>query len=675
MSILLENLTKRYDGHPVVNNVSLEIANGEFFVLLGSSGSGKTTILSMIAGLTPVDSGRIFLHGREVTDLPPQARGVGFVFQNYALFQHMSIADNVEFGLSVRGVSKARRAERRDELLELVGLAGLGQRMPAQLSGGQQQRVALARALAAQPEVLLLDEPLGALDAKIRLELRRSLKSIQRQLGIAAILVTHDQEEAFDLGDRIGVMSYGRLLEVGAPQTLYQEPQTEFVATFLGVANIVVGERPTPELIRAGSLTFFNQAAAVSRSWTELPGEGRVQVLFRPEDVALAAQREELDQAGVQVLGQANVEETAFGGAMERLRLRLPPMSGIRAIAPPVPFGQDTILVEASRSPDQSRHLPLKIGDSAWLGVRRLHALTHPGLNILILSDGGLRAQAAEASGGQIARLAHARVTLAGYTGSELPGAIERLKFHLEDVRKSLSGGAAGLDLRLPDIPTSAAEILRQMTEQQVFDLVIAPYTPGEDIPFVEDALQMGAHHLLLIPRPQDTPTNALICATIGEPGKEDVLFAGRLLRHLGASAALLTVLPGEQTGGGTGLDVQPGPARLYAERFLKGGIRSLSLLGVQARAIIRTGDSYAQILSEINEVRKTNTTPYDLLVLGAPLANGPDRMIRLTGVTAEVLASDLSCAALIVRSHFAAPAGWRLYDLAHSPFYPREGR
>src|SRR5689334_5970988 len=172
MSIILDQLTKRYEGHPVVNRLSLEIANGEFFVLIGPSGSGKSTVLRMIAGLNAVDEGRVILHGRDVTFATPQQRGVGFVFQHYALFQYMSVADNIEFGLKVRKVPADQRQKRRDELLELVGLAGLGGRYPDQLSGGQQQRVALARALAHKPEVLLLDEPFGALDAKIRVELR-----------------------------------------------------------------------------------------------------------------------------------------------------------------------------------------------------------------------------------------------------------------------------------------------------------------------------------------------------------------------------------------------------------------------------------------------------------------------------------------------------------------------
>ncbi len=170
------------------------------------------------------------------------SRGVGFVFQSYALFRGMTVAENVEFALSIRGVPEAERRRRRDELLELVGLAGLGGRMPRQLSGGQQQRVALARALAHRPEVLLLDEPFGALDAKVRLELRRTIRDIQRELGITTIFVTHDQEEAFELADRLAVLSFGRLLEVGPPDELYLRPETEFVATFLGTANLMVGE-------------------------------------------------------------------------------------------------------------------------------------------------------------------------------------------------------------------------------------------------------------------------------------------------------------------------------------------------------------------------------------------------------------------------------------------------
>ena len=240
MSITLDQITKRYQGAPVVNDVSIDIGDGEFFVLLGPSGSGKSTLLRAIAGLTGVDHGRIALHGRDVTHVAARQRGVGLVFQNYALFRHMTVADNIEFALRVRRMKSSLRRERRKELLRLVALEGMDNRLPSQLSGGQQQRVAVARALAHKPEVLLLDEPFGALDAKIREELRRTIREVQRELGITTVLVTHDQEEAFALADRIGIMNLGRLLEMGRPEDLYARPATRFVATFLGAANLVL---------------------------------------------------------------------------------------------------------------------------------------------------------------------------------------------------------------------------------------------------------------------------------------------------------------------------------------------------------------------------------------------------------------------------------------------------
>src|SRR5215467_6863896 len=255
MSITLDQVTKHYGGVPVVNDVSLDIGDGEFFVLLGPSGSGKSTLLRAIAGLTGVDHGRISLHGRDVTHLSPRQREVGFVFQNYALFRHMTVADNIEFALRVRRVKSAERVARRKELLRLVALEGMDNRLPSQLSGGQQQRVAVARALAHKPEVLLLDEPFGALDAKIREELRRTIRQVQRELKITTVLVTHDQEEAFALADRIGVMNLGRLLEVGKPQELYARPATRFVATFLGAANLILA-RQTGDGIHFGNAGF-----------------------------------------------------------------------------------------------------------------------------------------------------------------------------------------------------------------------------------------------------------------------------------------------------------------------------------------------------------------------------------------------------------------------------------
>src|SRR4051794_20912789 len=331
MSIVLADLTKRYGGHPVVSSVSLEVGDGELFVLLGSSGSGKSTLLRMIAGLSEVDAGRVMLRGRDVTDLPPAARGVGFVFQSYALFRGMPVAENVEFALAVRGTPKTARRRRRDELLELVGLAGLGGRMPRQLSGGQQQRVALARALAHQPEVLLLDEPFGALDAKVRADLRRTIREIQRELGITTLFVTHDQEEAFELADRLAVLSFGRLLEAGPPEELYLRPETEFVATFLGTANLLVGEA-TAGGVRVGPVHFPLETHVEPMEGTERAR--RVQVLFRPEDVAVRdSAPSSQDAASFPMLGQAVVDHRSFVGSFERLRLKLPALPGVRAIA------------------------------------------------------------------------------------------------------------------------------------------------------------------------------------------------------------------------------------------------------------------------------------------------------------------------------------------------------
>ncbi len=650
MSIVLEGLTKRYEGHPVVNNVSLEVGDGEFFVLLGSSGSGKTTILSMIAGLTSIDHGRILLHGREVTHLPTQQRRVGFVFQNYALFQYMTVAENIEFGLSIRKVRRDERRRKRDELLEQVGLAGLGSRMPRQLSGGQQQRVALARALAYGPDVLLLDEPLGALDAKIRVELRRNLKAIQRQLGIATIFVTHDQDEAFDLADRLGVMSFGRLLEVGTPEALYQRPQTEFVASFLGTANLLVGSLG-PEGVKLGALRFpfgpETLPASASLGPVTPPGtvtiaeerapdtERRVQVLFRPEDVSLAPTPEALDSPR---LGVAEVQEVSFGGATERLRLRLPPIPGVRPISPPVTFGSNSILLDATRSPEQANRFPLQPGDKTWVGIHRLHALSHPGLSFLILTDGSLRAQAALALGGQIARLAHAQVTLLGCGQRE-----EALREHLQEARKTLGSGLASLDVQTS--PAPPAQALEELVERHPIDLVVMGFVPPDDQPLAEAVLRVGEHHLLLVPGPQTVPSQALICVTSGEPGKDDVLFAGRLVRHLGAEATLLSVLPPNRPE----QDVRP-----RTERFLAGGVQSLSILGVPAKTSIRSGPAAETIIAEARE------GGFDLVVLGAPLARHVGQ-VSLSGVVEHVVGELRDLPVLIVRSHFIGAAVYPL--------------
>jgi sulfate transport system ATP-binding protein len=252
MTISVSHAVKTYGDFHALDDVSLEIPEGSLTALLGPSGSGKSTLLRTIAGLEQPDSGAVVIDGRDVTRLSPQDRGIGFVFQHYAAFKHMTVRDNVAFGLTVRKRPKKEIDARVDELLEIVGLAGYQTRYPSQLSGGQRQRMALARALAPSPGVLLLDEPFGALDAKVREDLRTWLRHMHEEFTVTTVLVTHDQEEALDVADRIAVLSAGRIEQVGAPSELYDRPETPFVQAFLGHVTELDGKTVRPHDIRLG---------------------------------------------------------------------------------------------------------------------------------------------------------------------------------------------------------------------------------------------------------------------------------------------------------------------------------------------------------------------------------------------------------------------------------------
>ncbi|BAL99972.1 putative ABC transporter ATP-binding protein [Caldilinea aerophila DSM 14535 = NBRC 104270] len=234
-------MTRTFGEVKAVDGIDLRIRDGEFFTLLGPSGSGKTTCLRMIAGFDRPTEGTIYLHGVDVTKLPPYERDVNTVFQDYALFPHMNVGENIAYGLKIRGVSKAEQKRRVEEMLALVQLSGFEHRKPTQLSGGQRQRVALARALINQPRVLLLDEPLGALDLKLRQQMQVELKSLQQRLGITFVFVTHDQEEALSMSDRVAVFNQGKIEQIGSPMEIYERPQTAFVANFVGVSNMIAG--------------------------------------------------------------------------------------------------------------------------------------------------------------------------------------------------------------------------------------------------------------------------------------------------------------------------------------------------------------------------------------------------------------------------------------------------
>src|SRR5579863_3351596 len=274
LAVRLSGVRKSFGSVVAVDNVDLEIFEGEFFTMLGPSGSGKTTLLRVIAGFERPDAGTVQLAGNDVTREPPYLRDVNTVFQDYALFPHMNVRENIEYGLRVHKVPRATRRARAEEALRMVRLAGLGERKPVQLSGGQRQRVALARAIVNEPEVLLLDEPLGALDLKLRQEMQLELKRIQREVGITFVFVTHDQEEALTMSDRLVVLNHGRIEQLGTPSKVYERPASAFVAGFIGVSNVLerAGRRFT---IRPEKITLLED------DQQDLPGthveSGRVQ--------------------------------------------------------------------------------------------------------------------------------------------------------------------------------------------------------------------------------------------------------------------------------------------------------------------------------------------------------------------------------------------------------------
>jgi putative spermidine/putrescine transport system ATP-binding protein len=298
VDVRVAGLRKRYGDVTAVDGVDLEIRRGEFFTLLGPSGSGKTTTLRVIAGFERADEGTVELAGRDVSRLPPYARDVNTVFQDYALFPHMTVHENVEYGLRVRRVARGERRPRAAEALALVRLEGYGGRKPAQLSGGQRQRVALARAIVNRPQALLLDEPLGALDLKLRQELQVELKRIQQELGITFVYVTHDQEEALTMSDRLAVFNEGRIEQVGAPAEVYEHPANEFIAGFVGVSNVLerggrrftvrpekirlLGEDEPPQpgaTVEAGRIRDVVYVGAITRYGVELDAGGELTVV------------------------------------------------------------------------------------------------------------------------------------------------------------------------------------------------------------------------------------------------------------------------------------------------------------------------------------------------------------------------------------------------------------
>jgi putative spermidine/putrescine transport system ATP-binding protein len=308
----IKGVRKSYNGREVLAQFDLSMGDGELICLLGPSGCGKTTLLRIIAGFIQPDSGQVVVAGRDVTNLSAAARRMGMVFQSYSLFPNMSALDNVRFGPRVAGQPKAEQVTRAGELLELVGLSAHADKFPHQLSGGQQQRVALARALAVQPQVLLLDEPLSALDAKVRVQLRDEIRRIQRETGVTTVLVTHDQEEALSISDRVAVMNGGRLLQVASPAAIYRAPADAFVARFIGSGAVLSG------VVEGGVVRMGRLVLPASAASDHAHGQ-KVELFLRPEHVRLEAMNGHVPPGA---LG-ADVREVTFLGSLTRVRVAL----------------------------------------------------------------------------------------------------------------------------------------------------------------------------------------------------------------------------------------------------------------------------------------------------------------------------------------------------------------
>jgi iron(III) transport system ATP-binding protein len=319
----IEHIRKTFGDLVALDDISLTVGEGEFVTLLGPSGCGKTTLLRIIAGLEQQNSGEIFQGGKNISRLPPRLRDFGIVFQSYALFPNLTAASNIAYGLENRKRPKSEIKARVDELLRMVGLPDVGHKYPAQLSGGQQQRIALARALATSPGLLLLDEPLSALDARVRISLRLEIKNLQKQLGVTTVFVTHDQEEALVMSDRIVVMNLGTIDQIGTPLQVYREPASPFVADFIGMMNFIPGQTNSdPCSIRCGSL------ALRCIETDSINPNSPVTVAIRPEDIRLRVE----DSTGANII-PARVEELEFLGSFNRLTLALEGMNDFPVVA------------------------------------------------------------------------------------------------------------------------------------------------------------------------------------------------------------------------------------------------------------------------------------------------------------------------------------------------------
>lgn len=367
-------ISKSFGKASVLENITFHVAEGEALVLLGASGSGKTTILRIIAGLEQPYTGSIILHNKDVTELPARERGVGVIFQSYALFPKMTVEKNIGYGLRIRHRPRKEVKKTVNELIELVQLQDHRKKYPSQLSGGQQQRVAIARTLAYKPEVLLFDEPFGALDAQTRGHLRREIRALLKKVNVPAIFITHDQEEALELGDRIAVIKSGNIEQIGTPADVYNNPASEYVATFLGAANILDGT------VRGRQVEIGSTLIPASIDEAKYKDGDAVKIVFRPEDVILS--KAQTLPGGYACFTSGLVDETSFVGAYERVRVRLDP-SGSACDDRETPFylttetpdKQSAKPIIVTRPKPESLSVRLRQGDRVFVGLSRFTIL------------------------------------------------------------------------------------------------------------------------------------------------------------------------------------------------------------------------------------------------------------------------------------------------------------
>ncbi len=373
----IRNLCKRFGPQKTLQGVSLEVLEGEMLVVLGPSGSGKTTLLRIIAGLERPDSGDVYLHGDLATNQSPQVRGLGVVFQEQALFQRMSVEQNIGYGLRLRHVAKKEIRRSVDELLELTGLRDHRRKLPSQLSGGQRQRVALARALAFKPEALLFDEPFSALDAVTRVELRREVRALMQRMNVAGLFITHDQEEALELADRIAVLNDGKIEQVDSPFEIYNQPRSEFIATFIGAANVLLGHWQDGRVV-LGPIQL-NAPLGVPVFADGQP----LKILFRPEDTAISFRPELLEAP--YYLGTAVVEDISYVGPIERLIVRLTPKLESRlgpsnktsSLTPVEATSLSRLALTVTRSKWEANDFAVSVGDSVAVALKDYRLLAN----------------------------------------------------------------------------------------------------------------------------------------------------------------------------------------------------------------------------------------------------------------------------------------------------------